>query len=343
MIKVYGTFGPKCSDTETLYQMFCAGMTGMRLDLSHALFKDNIKPVENMLAAADRAGVKADFVIDMQGPELRTGTLNAPIFLREGDTAVFTAASAGFAGRRNACIPVPEIVIPWLKPDQQVQIDDGKIICRIVENNFGESLITGRILRGGILRNDRSLSLPGVDVRPATMAKSDLINIRDAKPYGITGIMQPFVRDEEDLKFLRSALEEEGCGHLRLLAKIENRVGIEHLEELLPYGDEFVVSRGDLGSDMELWELPAAQKKIASICRKAGKDFMVVTQMLTSMEHSPVPTRAEVCDIFNAVLDGAHSVMALTETATGEYPVEAMRYLANTAREALLYRERCEA
>jgi pyruvate kinase len=133
-------------------------------------------------------------------------------------------------------------------------------------------------------------------------------------------------------------MDEAGCGHLRLFAKIENREGMEKLPELIEVCDEIVIARGDLGNAMPLWELPAAQKIIAARCRAAGRDFMVVTQMLASMEHSPVPTRAEVGDIFNAVLDGAASVMVTGETAVGEYPVETIRYLVKAAREAERYR-----
>ena len=151
--------------------------------------------------------------------------------------------------------------------------------------------------------------------------------------------MQPFVRDREDLQAVRAALDEAGCSRVRLLAKIENRAGLERLPQLLPAADEIVIARGDLGNDMPLWELPAAQKRIAAACRDGGKPFMVVTQMLASMERSPVPTRAEVSDIFNAVLDGAASVMVTGETAAGQYPAEVIKYLVNTVRAAERYRD----
>ena len=136
---------------------------------------------------------------------------------------------------------------------------------------------------------------------------------------------------------VRAALNEAGCGDVRLLAKVESREGMEKLPELLDACDEIVIARGDLGNAMPLWELPAAQKRIAAACRSAGRDFMVVTQMLASMEQNPVPTRAEVSDIFNAVLDGAASVMVTGETAAGKYPVEAIRYLTETVNSAERY------
>ena len=149
--------------------------------------------------------------------------------------------------------------------------------------------------------------------------------------------MQPFVRTRQDPETVRTALNASSGSAIRLFAKIENLEGAANLPELLGACDEIVIARGDLGNAMPLWELPRVQKQIAAACRKAGRPFMVVTQMLASMEHRSVPTRAEVSDIFNAVLDGAASVMVTGETAVGDYPVEVIRYLANTVQEALAY------
>ena len=167
--------------------------------------------------------------------------------------------------------------------------------------------------------------------------RSDRENLRLARDYGVTGVMQPFVRGREDLEAVRAALDQAGGRDIRLFAKIENLDGVEKLAELIPAADEIVIARGDLGNSGPLWKLPALQKRIAAACREAGRPFMVVTQMLASMEQNPVPTRAEVSDIFNAVLDGAASVMVTGETAVGKHPVAAMEYLAGTVREAERY------
>ena len=169
------------------------------------------------------------------------------------------------------------------------------------------------------------------------MTDSDRENLRLAGDYGVTGVMQPFVRSRADLEAVRGALDEAGGQAIRLFAKIENLDGAARLAELIPAAGEIVIARGDLGNSGPLWQLPALQKRIAAACRQAGRPFMVVTQMLASMEQSPVPTRAEVSDIFNAVLDGASSVMLTGETAVGRYPVEAMTYLVHTVREAERY------
>ena len=169
------------------------------------------------------------------------------------------------------------------------------------------------------------------------LTERDIQNIRQAEHFGVTGLLQPFVHSGEELCRLRRILAENGAGHLKLFAKIETLEGAAHLDDILLQADVIVIARGDLGNDMPLWHLPAVQKHIAAACRAAGKPFLVVTQMLASMERSPVPTRAEVSDIFNAVADGAWGVMVTGETAVGRYPTEAIRYLTETAREARRY------
>ena len=214
---------------------------------------------------------------------------------------------------------------------QEILLDDGKILLR----TDGANRLC--VVRGGILESRKSVALPGITIETPAMTEADLANIRKAESFGVAAVMQPFVRSRDDLLTVRSALDRVGGKRIRLLAKIESRAGIDKLEELIPCCDEIVIARGDLGNAMPLWALPAAQKRIAAACRAAGRDFMVVTQMLDSMIHKAVPTRAEVSDIFNAVLDGAASVMVTGETASGDYPVLAIRYLSQTVREAEAY------
>ncbi len=325
MLDIYGTLGPSCSDRETLAAMFDAGMSGVRLNLSHVTLRQAEDQIARLHAAAADAGKRAGLLIDMQGPELRVGVLEAPMTLEEG-----TLVSLGTDG-----IPMPELIFPALVPGQQLLLDDGKLLMEIA--SAGKCRASARVLRGGLLHSRKSVALPGLPLRPPTMTETDLINIRLAKKYGVTAVMQPFVRDRRDLETVRAALDEAGGRDIRLLAKIENLEGMQNLPDLLGSCDEIVIARGDLGNAMPLWELPRAQKEIAAACRAARMPFMVVTQMLASMEHSPVPTRAEVSDVFNAVLDGAASVMVTGETAVGDYPVEVIRYLAHTVSAAFRY------
>lgn len=238
----YGTIGPACADVKLLQQMVEAGMTGIRMNLSHGPLAAH----KDWLVMLHKAGVKK-LLIDLQGPELRIGRLPQPL----------------------------------------------------------------------------------------SLTTEDKENLAIAAGRGVTGVMLPFVRGAADIRNLRQALAEAGAPQLKILAKIENLAGVQALPEFLPLVDEVVIARGDLGNAMPLWELPRCQKQLSAACRAAGVPFMVVTQMLDSMHTRAVPTRAEVSDIYNAVLDGASSLMLTGETAAGQYPVQAMEYLVRTARTAM--------
>lgn len=347
--RIYGTLGPACSDPGMLKKMFEEGMDGIRLNLSHTTLDDAAGIIGAFFGAAASCGIRPEFMIDMQGPELRTGSLQQPLDLRDGEQI------------RIDSIPLPQAVLDELLcavgPDagsgQDILLDDGKILLRAELKqpqrpqqthqpqwpHGGETMhhIELRVIRGGVLTGRKSVALPGRQIDTPAMTEADIANIRSAKLYGVTAVMQPFVRGREDLIELRGALDRAGCSDIRLFAKIENRAGLDKIHELIPYCDEIVIARGDLGNAMELWQLPAAQKRVSAACRAAGRDFMVVTQMLDSMTHRQVPTRAEVSDIFNAVLDGAASVMVTGETAAGDYPDLVIRYMAHTVREAENY------
>lgn len=375
MIDVYGTLGPSCASAEVLTQMFLAGMTGVRLNLSHVSLRESEGLLNVLHDAAQRAGVKPLLLVDLQGPELRIGPMGKPAELREDEEVrlcseeAFSLSCSGegapsspgygtsscsdegapfspgcgtsvcAAGGSGSLvdIPVPEAVYRVLEKNTEVLLDDGRILLRVTKT--GEESAFARVVRGGRLTGRKSIKVPGADIRLPAMTKADRQNVRDALGCGVTGIMQPFVRSREDLEEVRGVLAENGAQKLQLVAKIENRAGMDQLAELLPACDAVCIARGDLGNDMDLWQLPAAQKQIAAACRAAGKYFMTATQMLSSMEQSAVPTRAEVNDIFNTVADGASGVMVTGETAVGRYPVEVIRYLAKTAAEGERYRE----
>ncbi len=320
---IYGTLGPACADRATLREMFREGMDGVRLNLSHTTLEAAAPLLEALHGAAADCGLRPELLIDLQGPELRVGTLQAPIPLPEGERLP------------AAALPLPPMLMEALQSaeaGQELLLDDGKLLLELEAP--GPEGLWLRVRRGGLLESRKSAALPGRSFRTPAVTEADRAQLRRAKACGVTAVMQPFVRGREDLTELRQALEEAGCPELRVFAKIENLAGVGKLSELIPCCDEIVIARGDLGNAMELWELPAVQKRIAAACRGAGRDFMVVTQMLDSMTRRQVPTRAEVSDVFNAVLDGAASVMVTGETAAGDYPVRVIRYLARTAREA---------
>lgn len=376
-MEYYGTLGPACGSVQTLKEMLAAGMTGVRLNLSHGDLEENGHWIRMVQEAGRELRSQVQILMDLRGPELRLGKLKEEIRAEEGGWLIL-----GDGG-----LPVPEEALAYMCPGDRILIDDGKVelevvleaaFCRAGAEEFpwlaGEAgpetrdetaeaglktgnetgepgLKTGaeagaapsasgcrimaRVVRGGLIKSGKSLAIEGKAVPMPTLTESDRKNIRAAVSYGITGVMLPFVRNKEDLLALREALKEAGAGEIQVFAKIENMQGVESIKELLPYCDHVVIARGDLGNAMPLWKLPGVQKRLARECREAGKPFMVVTQMLDSMHERAVPTRAEVLDIYNAVLDGASSLMLTGETAAGSYPAQAVEYLANTGEEAL--------
>ena len=376
-MEYYGTLGPACGSVQILKEMLAAGMTGVRLNLSHGDLEENGHWIRMVQEAGRELRSQVQILMDLRGPELRLGKLKEEIRAEEG----------GWLILGNGGLPVPEEALAYICPGDRILIDDGKVELEVVlEAAFckagaeespwlageagpeardetaeaglktgdetgepgleagaeagaapsaGGCRITARVVRGGLIKSGKSLAIEGKAVPMPTLTESDRKNIRAAVSYGITGVMLPFVRNKEDLLVLREALKEAGAGEIQVFAKIENMQGVEAIKELLPYCDHVVIARGDLGNAMPLWKLPGVQKRLARECREAGKPFMVVTQMLDSMHERAVPTRAEVLDIYNAVLDGASSLMLTGETAAGSYPAQAVEYLVNTGEEAL--------
>lgn len=313
-LELYGTLGPACAREDILEGMFRAGMTGMRVNLSHMTL-DQARPwIEIMHRAAARCGLEPDLLADLQGPEVRVGKLSAPLALKTGETVALDAL----------LLPLP--LREMLAPGQEILLDDGKLLLETLDRD------RAKILRGGTLLPRKSAAVPGLTLTLPPLTPEDEDNLRRAEELGVTGVMQSFVRGREDVLALRSALCRCGCKGIRLYAKVENRLGLETLPQWIDLADCIVIARGDLGNAIPLTRLPAAQKAIAGLAKERGKPFLVVTQLLASMEHSAVPTRAEVSDIYNAVLDGASALMLTGETAGGAFPREAMEVLCRTAQ-----------
>ena len=320
-LELYGTLGPACARENILEGMFRAGMTGMRVNLSHMTL-DQARPwIEIMHRAAARCGLEPDLLADLQGPEVRAGKLPAPLALKTGETVALDAL----------LLPLP--LREMLAPGQEILLDDGKLLLETLDRD------RAKVLRGGMLLPRKSAAVPGLTLTLPPLTPEDEDNLRRAEELGVTGVMQSFVRGREDVLALRSALCRCGCKGIRLYAKVENRLGLETLPQWIDLADCIVIARGDLGNAIPLTRLPAAQKAIAGLAKERGKPFLVVTQLLASMEHSAVPTRAEVSDIYNAVLDGASALMLTGETAGGAFPREAMEVLCRTAQGAWNDRE----
>lgn len=327
--QIFATFGPSCGHKDTLRQMIEEGMTGMRLNLSHTTLSASGDYIHAYQTAAQECCVRPHILIDMQGPELRVGKLKEPLLLKQQDMVWLS----GDYHDENCCnekrIPIPQVVIDNAQVGDKILLDDGKLMLEVLEIST-----CARVLRGGLLQSHKSIKIEGRNVPMPVLTEHDITNIKLAKSYGVTALMQPFVLCAEDLRYVREVLKENHAEDIGIFAKIENRIGVENLDSILPEADVIIIARGDLGNDMPLWELPAVQKQIENKCKAHNKPYIVVTQMLSSMEENPVPTRAEVSDIFHAVYHGAWGVMITGESAIGKYPVEAVKYLSRTANSA---------
>ena len=341
-MEYFGTFGPNCHTGEQLKALLEAGMTGIRLNLSHKNLEECREWILAYQEAQAELGMAARLLIDLKGPELRLGNLEETLFLQKGQALLLNDGTVRLEVVEKVYDEPADKALTD-KTDIEVTLFE-KVTEKTDEKNRknrkskkSRSRIMCRVLRGGEVGSRKSIALEQVEVPSPTLTPEDLENLKVAESFCVTDVMLPFVRGKEDIQNLRQALKECGAENIQIHAKIENKRGVEKLEEILEETDAVVIARGDLGQAYPLWELPVVQKKIAAACCRKQIPFMVVTQMLQSMIKNPVPTRAEVMDIYNAVADGAASLMLTGETAVGEYPEEAMAYLVKTAEAAGKY------
>ncbi|MBQ1548585.1 MAG: pyruvate kinase [Lachnospiraceae bacterium] len=335
--EIFGTLGPACADRVIIIEMADAGMTGMRLNLSHISLPKAEGMLKELTAAnemlIDEGGKPLDLLIDLNGPELRVAEMTKPKELLEDELYE---------------IPFKENVLPLLKEGQTLLFDDGKLkgkIEKIIpilseneENDYpsgGKKKVMIRISRGGTLFGGKSIKIKGVETDLSPLTLEDINNLSCAAKYGVTAVMQPFCTNAKDVSFVRKKMNEFGLEDARLFAKIESIEGVENLSEIADVSDMIVIARGDLGNDVPLYHLPAVQKKIENKCKEKNIPYLVVTEMLSSMIENERPTRAEVSDIFHAAYCGASAVMVTNETAVGKHPVEVMRMLTKTFFEGL--------
>lgn len=316
-MRYYATLGPSCCDTAVLAALLRRGVTGFRLNLSHTSLSARRDWIDALHTSEQETGLRAQLMIDLRGPEVRIGDMPAPLPLAEG-----AAVTLG------ADIPVDGDVLDALRPGMTVLLDDGAMALTVVDGGVC------RVTRGGILTGHKSLTLEGVDLHRPALCEADLADLAQAAALGVNAVMQPFVRSADDLRVVRQTMAENGLAGAELFAKVENRPGLDALPDWLALCDVVTIARGDLGSSLPLEQLPAAQKHIAALCHSRGKPFLVVTQLLHSMIDHPSPTRAEVLDIYNAVLDGADCLMLTGETAQGRCPLESADWLIRVAQEA---------
>jgi pyruvate kinase len=329
--KVIATIGPACESLATIEAMIRAGMNVARLNFSHGSHAEHRKRLETVREAADQLSANVAIMLDTKGVEIRTGRLKGgAAHLTTGETYTLYTDDDRMGDATGVPISLAEVP-EALTPGSAILLDDGVIELRVRE--VGSQEIRCQIARGGRLEDRKGVNLPDTAFARQALSPDDHNDLRFAAEHGIEYIAASFVRSGADVLTIRRVLEGFGA-QIPIIAKIENDEGVRNLDEIVASADGTMVARGDLGVEMPLQEVPLVQKKIIRTTVTSGKPVITATQMLDSMERNPVPTRAEVSDVANAILDGTSAVMLSGETAIGAYPVEAVRTMAALALEA---------
>lgn len=324
--KILCTLGPSTSDVEILMSLIKAGMDVARLNFSHGSYDDHARLLGNLRTAAERTGEAIAAIQDLQGPKIRIGSLAGPsVDLKAGGRFVITTRSLqGTAERVSTDFQnLPQDV----KPGEPILIDDGRIRLRVLEVSGTDVLC--EVLVGGVLSAHKGINLPGVAVSTPSLTEKDRQDLAWGVAHGIDGVALSFVRTAEDIRELRRALHglQGSDDTIPVYAKIEKPQAITNLDAIIAEADGVMVARGDLGVEMPPEDVPVLQKRIVRACAAAGKPVIIATQMLESMIHNPIPTRAEANDVANAVMDGADAVMLSGETSVGSYPLETVQMM----------------
>ncbi|HKP24506.1 MAG TPA: pyruvate kinase [Dongiaceae bacterium] len=315
--KILATLGPASSTREQISALFKAGADVFRLNFSHGSHADHQKRYELIREIEQETGRPIGILMDMQGPKLRVGTFaGGSVELKTGSTyRLDLTDKPGDATR--AQLPHPEIFAA-AKVGTNLLLDDGRLRLRVKSN--GPDFAECEVVVGGKLSDRKGVNVPDVVLPLSPLTAKDREDLRFGIDLGCDWVGMSFVQRPEDIAELRKLIG----GRAKVIAKLEKPAAIERLEEIIDLSDAIMVARGDLGVEMPPEDVPAIQKRIVAACRKSGKPVVVATQMLESMVNSPAPTRAEASDVATAVYDGADSVMLSAETASGQYPVEAV-------------------
>ena len=320
------TIGPASNDEARLAALVEAGMDAVRLNFSHGTRADHELSARRARAVQEAVGRPLALIADLQGPKIRIGELEAPVELAAGEAVVI----AGEDGARPDDLPVaPDVLGSVLEPADEVLIDDGHVRLRVERVESGRALC--EVVTGGVVEPHKGVNVPGVPLPVPSLTQKDLADLEFALGLGVDYVAQSFVRSHMDVAALKTRIEEARSSAW-VIAKIELKDAVTALEAILDTADAVMIARGDLGVEIGAAEVPLLQKRIILGALDRGKPAITATQMLESMVHRPEPTRAEASDIANAILDGSSALMLSAETAVGEYPVEAVRTMADIAR-----------
>ena len=323
-VKILATLGPASSDARTIRRLMLAGADAFRINMSHGDQKQKAKLVQAIRALEKEFHRPSTILFDLQGPKLRVGHFDrGAAMLEKGQKFIFDAADKPGDSKRVK-LPHAEL-FESVKPGTNILIDDGKVRLKVLET--GDHKIVSEVQVGGKVSDNKGVNVPDVLVPIPALTEKDRDDLHFALEQHTDWVALSFVQRPEDVAEARSLIGEKAA----LLAKIEKPAAIDRLNDIIALSDAVMVARGDLGVELPPEEVPPLQNKIVACARQFGKPVVVATQMLESMVTSPTPTRAEVSDVATAIYDGADAVMLSAESATGQYPVEAVKMMNSIA------------
>jgi pyruvate kinase len=328
--KIVATIGPATSSLENLKKIINEGVDVCRLNFSHGSYEDHQEVINNIRLANEQLGTNVCMLLDLQGPKLRVGEMeNGKVELIEGDVIEVTTEKC--IGTSKKIYINFENLPKDVNPGERILLDDGKLELRVLETNK-KNLVKAQVIFGGWLSNKKGFNLPNTKMSIPSMTQKDLDDLKFGIENKVEWVALSFVRNESDVIFIKNIIEL-GDWKPRVISKIEKPEAVAGIDKIIAVSDGIMVARGDLGVEMPMEQVPVIQKQIVKKCIEASKPVIIATQMMESMIVSPVPTRAELNDIANAVMDGADAVMLSAETSVGAYPVNAISYMRRTIME----------
>ena len=327
--KIIATLGPATESPEMIGQLIDGGLNIFRLNMSHATHDWVRRVVKDIRAAAAARKLCIGILMDTQGPAIRTGDLRVPLHLRPGEKFIFTVRGAKSEEVNSVDVNYAEFVND-IHVDDVVLVDNGSIQMKVLAKQGNK--VECEILTDGKLGSRRHINLPGVKVSLPAMTEKDIADVKLGLELGVDFIALSFVRSAKDMRQLKKIISKSKGHHPLAIAKIEDQQAIKNLDAIVHDSDAVMVARGDLGIEVPYEELPIIQRKIVKTCLHVGRPVIVATHMLESMIQSPMPTRAEVTDVANAVFEQADAIMLSGETTVGKYPLKCVEVFDRIAQ-----------
>ena len=338
--KIICTLGPAVDDEKKLEELIKAGMNVARLNFSHGDYEQQANRIDLFKQAREKLQTPVAMMLDTKGPEIRIGKfVTGEAYLQEGD--IFTLLNEDIDGDNTKVSVTYKNLAQEVSVGTRILINDG-LIEIVVKEISGKDVIC-KVINGGKLTDRKSINIPNSKINLPSLTEKDISDIKFGIEHDFDYIAASFIRKPEDIINIKNVLKENGGEHIKIIAKIENREGVNNFDKILKEADGIMVARGDLGVEIPMEEVPIRQKEFIHKCCAVGKPVIIATQMLESMVTDPRPTRAEVSDVANAIYDQASAIMLSAETASGKYPVECvktMSKIAKTTEKAIKYWKR---